>query len=114
MANPDEGRLVGHYWLRDAARAPNDTQREAMRRALPWGFRLFYMLPLALAYAALFVVIVGEWILTIEPRWYLESPWYALVILGMLGSLLWVMARVGRGVSVRRAYLKLAAAGTEA
>jgi glucose-6-phosphate isomerase len=25
IANPDEGRMVGHYWLRDAALAPNET-----------------------------------------------------------------------------------------
>ncbi len=24
IANPDEGRMVGHYWLRDASLAPND------------------------------------------------------------------------------------------
>lgn len=23
IANPDEGRMVGHYWLRDSNRAPN-------------------------------------------------------------------------------------------
>ena len=27
MANPDEKRMVGHYWLRDAALAPNDELR---------------------------------------------------------------------------------------
>ncbi|MAB90907.1 MAG: glucose-6-phosphate isomerase [Planctomycetes bacterium] len=38
IANPDEGRMVGHYWLRDAARAPDpalraaiETTREAVR-----------------------------------------------------------------------------------
>lgn len=24
IANPDEGRMVGHYWLRDSKRAPNE------------------------------------------------------------------------------------------
>jgi len=28
IANPDEGRMVGHYWLRNPARAPNDQIRE--------------------------------------------------------------------------------------
>jgi glucose-6-phosphate isomerase len=28
IANPDEQRMVGHYWLRDAALAPNDTLRQ--------------------------------------------------------------------------------------
>ena len=27
IANPDENRMVGHYWLRDAALAPNDELR---------------------------------------------------------------------------------------
>ena len=27
IANPDEGRMVGHYWLRDADLAPNDEIR---------------------------------------------------------------------------------------
>ena len=27
IANPDEGRMVGHYWLRDASLAPNDELR---------------------------------------------------------------------------------------
>jgi glucose-6-phosphate isomerase len=28
IANPDEGRMVGHYWLRNPARAPNDEIRQ--------------------------------------------------------------------------------------
>jgi glucose-6-phosphate isomerase len=30
IANPDEGRMVGHYWLRDPARAPNGEIRQAI------------------------------------------------------------------------------------
>ncbi len=30
IANPDEGRMVGHYWLRDPARAPTPEIREAI------------------------------------------------------------------------------------
>ncbi len=30
IANPDEKRMVGHYWLRDPARAPNDELRNAI------------------------------------------------------------------------------------
>ncbi len=30
IANPDEGRQVGHYWLRDPARAPSVAQRSAI------------------------------------------------------------------------------------
>lgn len=30
IANPDEGRMVGHYWLRDAALAPTEELREAI------------------------------------------------------------------------------------
>lgn len=43
VANPDEGRQVGHYWLRAPDRAPSDEQRAAIRashdaiRALPVG-----------------------------------------------------------------------------
>ena len=33
IANPDEGRQVGHYWLRDPARAPSDAQRTAIEGA---------------------------------------------------------------------------------
>src|SRR5471032_437696 len=29
IANPDEGRMVGHYWLRDSSKAPNaDIKKE--------------------------------------------------------------------------------------
>src|SRR5260370_5997100 len=34
IANPDEGRLVGHYWLRDAARAPNAEIRRQIEENL--------------------------------------------------------------------------------
>jgi glucose-6-phosphate isomerase len=30
IANPDENRMVGHYWLRDSARAPNAEVRRAI------------------------------------------------------------------------------------
>jgi glucose-6-phosphate isomerase len=30
IANPDENRMVGHYWLRDSARAPNAELRKAI------------------------------------------------------------------------------------
>jgi glucose-6-phosphate isomerase len=33
IANPDEGRQVGHYWLRDPARAPSAGQRAAIEGA---------------------------------------------------------------------------------
>ncbi|MEC7946135.1 MAG: glucose-6-phosphate isomerase [Myxococcota bacterium] len=33
LANPDEGRQVGHYWLRDPARAPTRGQRAAVEDA---------------------------------------------------------------------------------
>ncbi|HHN74093.1 MAG TPA: glucose-6-phosphate isomerase [Acidobacteria bacterium] len=33
IANPDEGRQVGHYWLRDPQLAPTAEQREAICRA---------------------------------------------------------------------------------
>jgi len=32
IANPDEGRQVGHYWLRDPARAPSPEQRTAIQQ----------------------------------------------------------------------------------
>lgn len=37
VANPDEGRRVGHYWLRDPSRAPDDETRaaEIARRRSP-------------------------------------------------------------------------------
>ncbi len=34
IANPDEGRMVGHYWLRDAARAPTPELRAAIDETL--------------------------------------------------------------------------------
>ncbi len=34
VANPDEGRRVGHYWLRDPDRAPEPALAEAIRRAV--------------------------------------------------------------------------------
>jgi glucose-6-phosphate isomerase len=34
MANPDEGRQVGHYWLRDASLAPDPAVGEAVRSCL--------------------------------------------------------------------------------
>ncbi len=34
IANPDEGRMVGHYWLRDPATAPTDEIRAAISTAL--------------------------------------------------------------------------------
>ncbi|MBI1337552.1 MAG: glucose-6-phosphate isomerase [Phycisphaera sp.] len=34
MANPDEQRMVGHYWLRDATLAPNDELRHAITSTL--------------------------------------------------------------------------------
>ncbi|MCC6233706.1 MAG: glucose-6-phosphate isomerase [Verrucomicrobiales bacterium] len=34
IANPDEKRQVGHYWLRDAALAPDPTQAQAVRDAI--------------------------------------------------------------------------------
>jgi glucose-6-phosphate isomerase len=34
IANPDEGRMVGHYWLRNAALAPNSELRKAITAPL--------------------------------------------------------------------------------
>ncbi len=34
IANPDEGRMVGHYWLRNAALAPSDTLRAQITEPL--------------------------------------------------------------------------------
>jgi len=34
IANPDEGRMVGHYWLRDASLAPNDKIRAQITEPL--------------------------------------------------------------------------------
>ena len=34
IANPDEDRMVGHYWLRNAALAPNDELRTAITESL--------------------------------------------------------------------------------
>ncbi|MBK1834983.1 glucose-6-phosphate isomerase [Roseibacillus ishigakijimensis] len=34
IANPDEGRMVGHYWLRNAALAPNDELRKQITEPL--------------------------------------------------------------------------------
>src|SRR5436853_1160207 len=34
IANPDEKRMVGHYWLRDAARAPDPATRKAISDTL--------------------------------------------------------------------------------
>lgn len=34
IANPDEGRMVGHYWLRNAAMAPTPALREAITAPL--------------------------------------------------------------------------------
>ncbi|OPZ08471.1 MAG: Glucose-6-phosphate isomerase [candidate division BRC1 bacterium ADurb.BinA292] len=34
IANPDEKRMVGHYWLRAPERAPNDELRRAIRAAI--------------------------------------------------------------------------------
>jgi glucose-6-phosphate isomerase len=34
IANPDEGRMVGHYWLRNSALAPNEEIREQIESAL--------------------------------------------------------------------------------
>jgi glucose-6-phosphate isomerase len=34
IANPDEGRPVGHYWLRDPDRAPDAQRAEAIRSAI--------------------------------------------------------------------------------
>src|SRR5262245_40517674 len=34
IANPDEGRRVGHYWLRDPDRAPDPEIREAIRTTI--------------------------------------------------------------------------------
>ncbi|MBX2850552.1 MAG: glucose-6-phosphate isomerase [Phycisphaeraceae bacterium] len=34
IANPDEGRMVGHYWLRDAALSPNETIAKDITKTL--------------------------------------------------------------------------------
>ena len=34
VANPDENRMVGHYWLRNPDIAPNDEIREKIRENL--------------------------------------------------------------------------------
>lgn len=34
IANPDENRMVGHYWLRNASLAPNDSLRQAITETL--------------------------------------------------------------------------------
>lgn len=34
IANPDEGRMVGHYWLRHAALAPTDALRDAITQSV--------------------------------------------------------------------------------
>lgn len=34
IANPDEGRMVGHYWLRDPKRAPNSFLRVQIENTL--------------------------------------------------------------------------------
>ena len=34
IANPDEGRMVGHYWLRDSKRAPNSFLRTQIEKTL--------------------------------------------------------------------------------
>jgi glucose-6-phosphate isomerase len=34
IANPDEGRMVGHYWLRDASIAPNEETAKVITKAL--------------------------------------------------------------------------------
>ena len=34
IANPDEGRQVGHYWLRNAELAPDAETQEAIKEAL--------------------------------------------------------------------------------
>ncbi len=34
IANPDEGRMVGHYWLRDSGLAPNATDTQAIEKTL--------------------------------------------------------------------------------
>ena len=34
IANPDEGRMVGHYWLRDPARAPTPEMRAEIERTV--------------------------------------------------------------------------------
>src|SRR5687767_1054542 len=34
IANPDEHRMVGHYWLRDSARAPTPEIRKAIDTCL--------------------------------------------------------------------------------
>lgn len=36
IANPDENRMVGHYWLRNAALAPSDELRDAIRDTLAY------------------------------------------------------------------------------
>ena len=34
IANPDENRMVGHYWLRNADLAPNDKLKKAIKETL--------------------------------------------------------------------------------
>lgn len=34
IANPDEGRMVGHYWLRDPKRAPNSFLKAQIEKTL--------------------------------------------------------------------------------
>lgn len=34
VANPDEGRMVGHYWLRDAALAPSEELHHEIKRTI--------------------------------------------------------------------------------
>lgn len=34
ISNPDENRMVGHYWLRDAAKAPDDQLKQAITSTL--------------------------------------------------------------------------------
>ena len=34
IANPDENRMVGHYWLRNAELAPNEELTSAIRKTL--------------------------------------------------------------------------------
>lgn len=34
VANPDEGRMVGHYWLRDAGRAPSEEINQEIKQTI--------------------------------------------------------------------------------
>ncbi|KAI3842789.1 hypothetical protein MKX03_016472, partial [Papaver bracteatum] len=34
IANPDEGRMVGHYWLRNPALSPTPTLRSQIENSL--------------------------------------------------------------------------------